>query len=219
MIQVTLFVSSELGLSWIFGQMDPTNSKFLFSISPLFPALDPFPRTCPFSVIFFFPSSFRASRCFGMIFDSTIRKFILGVECWSIYFVLPLFQAIAIFSWEFGIVVLKRWYLKLFPYFALLPSVVILFSGAFFPLYFSHNWGKVLTSYLPFTPGIMFFMDIPGARHFLLLILTVIGVVSSRILRSLQQLNSMTSLWSLKTVPQLQLVTLVPSQAHCLVWT
>ena len=39
-----------------------------------------------------------------------------------------------------------------------------------------------------------FFIDIPGDKHFLLRIVTVIGVVKSRVRKSLQQLNSITSL-------------------------
>ena len=53
---------------------------------------------------------------------------------------------------------------------------------------------NLLTSYWPFIPCIVFCMDIPGAKHFLLRILTVIGVVTSRVRRSLQQLNAITSL-------------------------
>ena len=60
-------------------------------------------------------------------------------------------------------------------------------------------------------------MDIPGAKHFLLRILTVIGVVTSRVRRSLQQLKAITSLWSLNAAPQLQLGP--EPQLHCLVWT
>ena len=81
----------------------------------------------------------------------------------------------------------------------------------------------VLTSYLLFTPGITFFMDIPGDKHFLLRIFTVIGVLLSRTINWLQQLNSITSLWSLRTTPQLQLTLLIGrsslSQIHCRVWT
>ena len=62
-------------------------------------------------------------------------------------------------------------------------------------------------------------MDIPGARQFLLRFFTVIGVVLSRISWSLQQLNSITSLWSLKIAPQLHVIVLASLQAHCLVWT
>lgn len=65
----------------------------------------------------------------------------------------------------------------------------------------------------------MFLMDIPGARQLLLRFFTVIGVVLSRISWSLQQLNSITSLWSLKMAPQLHVMVLASLQAHCLVWT
>lgn len=75
------------------------------------------------------------------------------------------------------------------------------------------------TSYSAFlTPGVAFLMDIPGAKHFLLFILTTIGVVPSRTMTSLQQLNSIMSLWSLNTTPQLQ-VAREFGHNHCLVCT
>lgn len=80
---------------------------------------------------------------------------------------------------------------------------------------------NVPTSYWPLTvPGYLFLMDIPDAKHFLLLILSVTGVVVSRSKIALQQLSSITSLWSLRTTPQLQLTTYL-SQLHaqCLTWT
>lgn len=67
------------------------------------------------------------------------------------------------------------------------------------------------------TPDCNFVMEIPGERHFLLRIFTLKGVVLSRTMWSLQQLNSITSLWSLKAAPQLQVTP--PLQVHCLVWT
>lgn len=80
---------------------------------------------------------------------------------------------------------------------------------------------NVLTSYSPLiVPGYLFLMDIPGAKHFLLRILSVRGVVVSLSKIALQQLISMTSLWSLRTTPQVQLALRWPQlHAQCLTWT
>lgn len=80
---------------------------------------------------------------------------------------------------------------------------------------------NVLTSYSPLiVPGYLFLMDIPGAKHFLLRILSVRGVVVSLSKIALQQLISMTSLWSLRATPQVQLALRWPQlHAQCLTWT
>ena len=81
-----------------------------------------------------------------------------------------------------------------------------------------------LTSYSPFTPGMTVLIDIPGDKHFLLLILTRrgVGLLLSCFRKMLQQENSITSLWSLNTTPQMQVGTRRSGrllQVHCLAWT
>lgn len=77
-----------------------------------------------------------------------------------------------------------------------------------------------ITVYSLFPPLNFFAKWIPGLRHFLLRNLTCkgVGCVFWNIRSLLQQLNSMTSLWSLRTAPQLH-VAPRRLHAHCLVWT